>query len=394
MDRNHRFVVIGCGGIGSAAIYQLALEFGDAVLGLEQFELGHSHGASNDHSRIIRLAQHQLPYARLAEAAYESWFELERAAGLPLLVKTGGLIVEATAERDPALTGARNIPGYQAAFDTLGFEYEVLDSGQVMERWPQWDLSSTDRAIYSPDTGLVDARRATAVHQALARANGAQLLGNTAVRALRRTPLGVEVVTDSEVYLAEHVVVAADAWTNELLDGIGVRLPLTVTEEQVTYYATSHLAEFSPERFPVFMWHGAHNFYGFPIYGEVATKLGQHMGGPEVTPDTRRGLDAVREDRQERFLAEHLPDFGGPVLMSKNCMYTIPPDQDFIVDTVPSAPDISVVVGAGHAFKFAALLGKVLAQLAAQGRTDYPIDAFSLSRPAITDPSYPRSFHV
>ncbi|CAN5775724.1 N-methyl-L-tryptophan oxidase [soil metagenome] len=395
MDKSFRYVVVGCGGIGSAAAYQLAKESGGAVLGLDQYELGHTKGASSDHSRIIRMAQHQLPYARLAPHAYDAWHELEAEAGLQLLVKTGGLIIEATAERDAATTGTRNIAGYVAAFEELGFEYEVLESEAVMERWPQWRLSDTDRAIYSADTGMVDAKRATATHQALARAHGAELRGNTPVRALRRTPVGVEVVTDDDVFLAEHVVVATDAWTNELLAGVGVELPLTITEEQVTYYATQHLAAFSPERFPVFMWHGAHNFYGFPIHGEVATKLGQHMGGHEVTTATRMtGPDPVREARQREFLAEHLPEFGGPELFSKNCMYTIPPDQDFIVDTLPSAPEISVVIGAGHAFKFAALLGKVLAQLATKGRTDFPIDAFSLSRPAIADPSFPRTFHV
>ncbi|MGH8921172.1 MAG: FAD-dependent oxidoreductase, partial [Actinomycetes bacterium] len=145
----------------------------------------------------------------------------------------------------------------------------------------------------------------------------------------------------------------------------------------------------------VFMWHGAHNFYGFPVYGEVATKLGQHLGGPEVTAETRTFVaDPQRQARQRAFLAEHLPGFGGPELYTKTCLYTIPPDQNFVLDTVPGHPNVSVAVGAGHAFKFASLIGSILADLALHGKTAHPIDAFRLDRPALTDPAFGRRFHV
>jgi sarcosine oxidase len=163
----------------------------------------------------------------------------------------------------------------------------------------------------------------------------------------------------------------------------------------VTYYATPNLLEFSPARFPVFMWHGRHNFYGFPVHGEVATKLGQHMGGPEVTADTRTfDPDPVRERRQREFLTEHLPGFLGPQLYTKTCLYTIPPDQHFVLDILPEHPGVAVAVGAGHAFKFASLIGQVLADLALRGKTAHPIEQFRLDRPALTDPGFPRSFHV
>jgi sarcosine oxidase len=190
-------------------------------------------------------------------------------------------------------------------------------------------------------------------------------------------------------------VVASDAWTNQVLAGTGPRLPLTVLREQVTYYATPHLAEFAPSRFPVFMWHGRHNFYGFPVYGEVATKLGQHMGGDETTADTRSFVpDEVRRARYGEFVDAHVPRFGGPELYSKTCLYTVPPDQDFVLDRLPEHPQIVVAIGAGHAFKFAALIGSLLADLALDREPAHPIDAFRIDRPALTDPTFPRSFHV
>lgn len=392
--REYRVIVIGCGGLGSAALYWLSRRLGGSVLGLERFRLGHERGASQDHSRIIRLAQHQPEYATLAPYAYRSWEEVEKESGQRLVLRTGGLIIEAVDERDPAKVGARNVDGYVAAFEQFGFDYEMVDPDEVMCRWPQFHLKGTERAIYQEDTGIVDARRANAVHVALARARGTEVLEETPVRAVRPNGDGVEVVTDDEIYHADRVVVTSDAWTNQVLAETGTRVPLTVTQEQVTYYATPNLREFAPDRFPVFMWHGAYNFYGFPVYGEVATKLGQHMGGHEVTAETRTfEPDPVRQARYRDFLSRYLPGFLGPELYTKTCLYTIPPDQNFVIDTLPEHPQISVAIGAGHAYKFAGLIGRILSDLALDGESTYPIETFGITRPAITDESFARTFH-
>ena len=395
MDGTYKAIVVGCGGLGSAALYWLSRELGQDVLGLEQFRLGHDYGASQDHSRIIRLAQHQSEYAALAPYAYEAWSEIEDESGVRVLFETGGLIIEAKDERDPEKVGTRNIDGYVAAFREHGFDYELLDSEGLMARWPQFRLSGPERAIFQKDSGLVDARRANAAHIALARARGATVLERTPVRAVRPNGGGVEVVTDGRTYLADRVVVASDAWTNEVLRETGTRIPLTVTQEQVTYYATPNLKEFSMDRFTVFMWHGADNFYGFPVYGEVATKLGQHMGGHEVTAESRTfEPDPVRQIRYRDFLNRHIPGFLGPELYTKTCLYTIPPDQNFVIDTLEEHPQISVAVGAGHAYKFAGLIGRILTELALNGESTLPIEAFRLRRSAIADHAFERTFHT
>ena len=389
-----RYVVVGCGGLGSAATYWLSRAVGGRVLALERHALGHDHGASQDHSRIIRYAQHQDAYAALAPAAYAAWRDVERVSAQPLVTETGGLVIEDVEARSGTRTGTRNIGGYAAVADRHGVDFELLDARGVERRWPQFRLAGTEEAFYQRRSGIVDARRANATHVALARGHGAEIREHSPVRALRPTAGHVEVVLDDEVIRAEHVVVAADARTNEVLDGL-YELPLTVTQEQVTYYATPNLLDFSPARFPVFMWHGEDNFYGFPVHGEVATKLGQHMGGHEVTADSRtHEVDPLRQKRQEAFLAEHLPGFGGPELYTKTCLYTIPPDQHYVIDTVPGEPRVSVAVGAGHAFKFASLIGRICADLATTGATRHPIATFALDRPALTDPTWGRAFHV
>jgi sarcosine oxidase len=397
MDTGYEAIVVGCGGLGSAALYWLSRELGPKVLGLEQFRLGHERGASQDHSRIIRLAQHQSEYAALAPQAYDAWGVLEEESGVQVLFKTGGLVVEAPEERDPAKVGTRNIEGYVAAFEEHGFDYELLDADALVRRWPQFSLEGSERAIFQKDSGLVDARKANAAHVALARSRGATVLEETAVRAVRPNGEGVEVVTDGRTYFADRVVVASDARTNEVLRETGAWIPLTVTQEQVTYYATPNLKEFSPERFPVFMWHGKDNFYGFPVYGEVATKLGQHMGGLKkpVTADTRTfEPDPVRIRRYRNFLSSHIPGFLGPELYTKTCLYTVPPDQNFVIDTLPDHPQISVAIGAGHAYKFAGLIGRILAELALDGASSFPIGAFRLDRPAIFDEAFEKTFHA
>jgi sarcosine oxidase len=266
-----------------------------------------------------------------------------------------------------------------------------------MRRWPQFRLDGSERAIFQEDSGLVDARKANAVHIALARAGGAMVLEDTPVRAVRPNGEGVEVITDGRTYLVDRVVVASDAWTNEVLRETGTRIPLTVTQEQVTYYATPNLREFSLERFPVFIWHGADNFYGFPVYGEVATKLGQHMGGlaKPVTAETRTfEPDPVRLERYRDFLSRHIPGFIGPELYTKTCLYTIPPDQNFVIDTLPEHPQISVAIGAGHAYKFAGLIGRILSELTLDGESTFPIEAFRLGRAAISDTAFEKTLHV
>jgi sarcosine oxidase len=393
--KHYDAIVIGCGGLGSAALYWLSRELGSSVLGIERFGLGHERGASHDHSRIIRLAQHQSEYAALARDAYEAFYEIERESGQQVLLKTGGLIIEDPEGRNPEKVGNRNVDGYVAAFEEHGFGYELLEPEELMARWPQFRLKGSERAIYQEETGLVDARKANAVHVALARARGARVLENAPVRAVRLNGEGVEVVTDGQTYHADRVVVASDMWINEVLRETGFRLPLTITQEQVTYYGTPNLREFSPDRFPVFMWHGKDNFYGFPVYGEVATKLGQHMGGHEVTAETRTfDPDPIRQERYRDFLGRHIPGFLGPELRTKTCPYTIPPDQNFVIDTLPDHPQISVAVGAGQAFKFASLIGRILAGLAMDGSSAYPIEPFKITRPAITDSTFEKTFHA
>ena len=385
MRTNYEYIVVGCGGIGSATSYWLSREAGKEVLALEQFPLGHDKGGSEDHSRIIRLSYHAPEYTTLTPHTYEAWDEVEQESGERLVFKSGGLDLE------PVQDEPRYVNQYAGAMRAAGIEHEELSAREVMERFPQFRLEDNVRGVYQADAGLVDAGRANATHVSLARKRGATILENTPVRDVRVVGDGVEVVTDGRTFSGRRLVVAAGAWTNRVLRHVGVELPITCTQEQVTYFRAPSLEEFSLERFPVWIWHGGleETFYGLPVYGAPGTKAGQDVGGDVVSVDTRTFEPNPRVLNNLRgFLERHIPGSLGPELYTKTCLYDMPPDREFVLGTLPEHPQVSVFNGAGHGFKFASLAGKILSELALHAKTGYPIEPFRLDRPALTDPTY------
>jgi sarcosine oxidase len=384
-------IVVGLGGIGSGAAYWLSRRFGDRVLGLEQFELGHSNGASQDHSRIIRLSYHRPDYVRLARRAYETWAEVEAASGTTIVTKTGGLDV---APREASIP----LSDYTTAMTAEGVPFEHLDAAEIMRRWPQWRLGDEHHGLYQAESGLADPNRANAAHQRLAREHGATLVDRAPVVGLREAGGEIEVETaDGAVHRAGHVVLAADAWTNALLQSFGRRLPLTITKEQVTYFACPDPGAFAPDRFPIWIWMDEPCFYGFPTYGEPGPKAAEDVGGTETTPETRTfDRDEAAFGRLESFLARHLPGHLGPPIYTKTCLYTLTPDRDFVLDRLPDQPNVIVALGAAHGFKFASLFGRIVAELVADGRTPSAadIERFRIDRPILLEANPATSFMV
>jgi sarcosine oxidase len=375
-------IVVGLGGIGSAAAYRLAAAGGGRrILGLEQFELGHDRGASQDVSRITRLSYHRRDYVELAIEAQAAWREVEAASGEQVLTMTGGLDLE------PPGAGPW-LDDYATAMAEVAVPFEWLDDVAVARRWPQWRLETGTRAIFQADAGIADPERGNAAHQRLARDAGAELRERSRVAAIRDHGGELEVITDAGRFTAGSVVIAADAWTNELLGPLGAAVPLRVTREQVTWYEAADPEAFAPERFPIWIWFDEPSFYGFPTYRGPGPKVGEDIGGRATTATTRTfdpDFDCL--DRAAAFLERHLPGVGGP-LRTKTCLYTLTPDRDFVIDRLPGHPGIVVALGAAHAYKHAALFGTLLAELViaperfAARRT---LAGFAFDRPALRE---------
>ena len=382
-------IVVGLGGIGLGAAYWLSRRFGDRVLGLERFAFGHINGASQDHSRIIRLSYHRPHYVRLAAQAYEAWTTVEEEWGRPLILRTGGL------DLWPGTATEISMADYTGSMDACMVPYERLGADEVMRRWTQWRLEPDTVALYQDSGGIAPPILANAAHRALARQRGATLLDEMPVTALRTTGAGVEVDAGSRTFRARKVFLCADAWTNELIGLLGTTLPLTITKEQVTYWASPHLPDYAPERFPVWIWMDVPSFYGFPAFGEPGPKGAQDVGGRPTTPATRDfATDPDAFARLETFMASHLPGALGPVLYTKTCLYTMPPDRDFVLDALPGQPDIHIALGAAHGFKFASLFGRIFSELAADGATGSDLEPFRIDRPILLEPDPPTSFMV
>jgi sarcosine oxidase len=388
MRTDFEYIVLGLGGLGSAAAYWLSRTAGRDVLGLEQFELGHVRGESQDHSRIIRLSYHTPGYVRLAKRAYESWAVVEADAREALVLKTGGLDLAPAESRIP-------LDPYAVSMQEERVEFERLDAREIMRRWPAFTLTDDCRGLFQPEGGIAMAARANAAHQRLAREHDATLLDRSPVTAVRSVAGEVEVVARGKAFRARKLVVAAGPWSNAILESLRITLPLEVTQEQVTYYASPHLREFEPGRFPVWIWMDDPCFYGFPVFGEPATKIAQDAGGRPVTADTRSfDPDPENTARVEAWARRYLPRALGPVHLRKTCLYTLTPDRDFVIDTVPGHADICLAIGAGHAFKFASVIGRILGELASSGETPSDISAFSLERPILKQQNPRKSYLV
>jgi sarcosine oxidase len=357
------------------------------VVGFDTFGFGHDRGASHDTSRIIRHSYHTPAYVALTFGAYEDWGRLEEETGEQFVTVTGGL--------DLYPPGAAiSADDYTSSMDAHDIAYDVLAVDAVEQRWPAFSLPDGTVAIHQARTGIVPAAKGTAAMAQRAQDLGAVLHYDTRVESIRPGADGADVVTADGVISAGRVVVTADAWTASLLAPLGVDVPLTVTEEQVTYFEPGRPADFSADVFPVWIWMDEPSYYGFPSYGEPTVKAAQDCGGPTVTGDDRSfDVDVGMRERLSEFMRRTIPGSGPPV-RSKRCLYTLTPDRDFIIDRLPGHPSVTVGLAAGHGFKFAAVSGRLLTDMAIEGGSRYDVSAFRFDRPALTDPAYVANWMV
>ena len=341
---------------------------------------------------IIRLSYHTPGYVELAKLAYAAWHTVEEddvdGKGTPLIVRTGGL--------DLAPAGAAiDLNDYVTSLGVAGVDHELLDAAEIMQRWPQFTLTDDVRGLYQAQSGIAPAAKCNAAHQRLARAHGATLLARTPILDIQRNGGEIEVITAEHVFRCGYLVIAGGAWSNSHLRRFGRQLPLTVTQEQVTYFNTPHLADFAPDRFPVWIWMDEPSYYGFPVYGAPVTKVAQDVGGREVTATTRTfEPDAAAADRVAAFTRRILPQAVGPVLEQKTCLYTLTPDRDFVIDTLPEQPNVAVAVGAGHAFKFASVIGQLLAGLVGAPAPAVDLTPFAVDRAILLEENPVKTFMV
>lgn len=367
--------VVGLGVLGSAAAYHAALK-GAKVIAFEQFELGHVRGASHDTSRIVRKSNSEPEYVALAKSAYKDWTELEQATGQKLLTITGGVFF---LPKDGPIPSSN----YTRSLSINDVPHELLDAKEANKRWPQFNVPDSVDTVYTADTGIAHAAKTVLAMQHLARSHGAVVKDHTRVDRItpKASGAGVEVETSKGTFHASKVILATDAWTNKLLAPLGEHIPLSVMQEQITYFKPSDVAAFEADRFPVWIWGGDPTFYGFPCYGEPTIKAGRDVANNFMTPEQRTFVHSPElTEELSTFLQKLMPDKDRQPLRTVTCQYTITPDRRFIISPLEKHRDVIVGLGAAHAFKFAPAFGRVLAELAIDGRTNEDISTFGIPK--------------
>ncbi|MBM4418126.1 MAG: N-methyl-L-tryptophan oxidase [Chloroflexi bacterium] len=374
MTATYDCVVIGVGGMGSAALDHLARR-GQRVLGLERFDIPHDRGSSHGVTRIIRLAYYEHPsYVPLLRRAYELWRDLQSAAGEQLLHITGAI--------DAGPPGSEVFRRSKLSCDLHGLPHEVLDGRELNRRYPAYRLPDDHEVLLQPDGGFLLPERCIVAHANRAMAHGAILRAREQVLGFSRSGGAYRVTTDRGAYEAGRVIVAAGAWVGRLLPRLA---PIARPERQVlAWLRPDQPADFHPHRFPVFNLAVTEGrFYGFPEYGIPGFKFGlYHHLGEEVDPDSMDREPNARDEAVLRAFAEkYFPGGAGATLTMKACLFTNTPDEHFLIDRVPRDPGIIVASPcSGHGFKFCSVVGEILADLAIDGQTRYDIDLFRWDR--------------
>jgi sarcosine oxidase len=354
-------IVVGLGGMGSAAAAHAAAR-GKRVLGLEQFQAAHDQGSSHGRSRVIRLAYFEHPaYVPLLRRAYELWRRLESLTGRHLLQITGGLMI--------GPPDCEVVTGSLRSAREHGLDHELLDAPAIRQRFPPFTPDAGTIALFEREAGVVFPEDAIRAHLDLAVDNGAHVHFDERVDDWQVGASGViEVRTSRARYETERLVLAPGPWAAGLFKMPS--LPLEVEPQQLHWFEPAGgAAPFAPDRFPIYIWDlgDGVQFYGFPADDEGRVKVAFFRS--KVT-----GEEAMRQ-----ALAPHLPALAdGRLVDTVSCRYTLTPDHHFVLGLHPEHAGVVIASPcSGHGYKFASVIGEVLADLAVDGVTRHPIDLFS-----------------
>jgi sarcosine oxidase len=355
MSERYDVVVVGVGGMGSAALYHLARR-GSRVLGLERFDIPHEHGSSHGITRIIRLAYFEhSSYVPLLRRAYELWRELEAEAGEELLRITG--IVEG---------GERIFEGALRSCHDHDLPHEVLDGNEVAQRFPGYRLPPEMQLLFQPDGGFVVPERCVVAHVQGALERGAVVRARERVLEWEAGENGVRVRTDRGVVEADRLVLTAGAWSQDV-----ARLPegmVRGVRQALAWFQPTQPELFAPDRLPVFnLALDDEHFYGFPAYGIPGFKLGRYDHfGAGGDPDTIPREPTQEDEAPLRAFAErYFPEGAGPTIALKTCLFEPSPDEHFLIDRHPET-ELAV--------------GEILADLALDGTTVHDVEFLRLTR--------------
>ncbi len=374
MHYNH--IVIGAGSMGMAAGYFLAKEGGKTLL-LDAFNPPHDKASHHGETRLIRYAYGEgLKYVPLALRAGALWQELAEKTDKKLFHQTGVINM-----------GEKGTPFVQnviASAQEFNLPLEVYTADEVNEKWPGLQIPESFIGCFEPTSGVLQIENCIATYRELALKEGAEIRTNSRVVNIDAQPDRVTIeTTDGTTFTADSVIISVGAWAGELLKQLDLNLPLNPIRKTFAWYDADEDL-YNENNFPGFTFQSSEaGYYGFPSINGAGMKLGRHDGGETVDPDKeKQAFNDIPEDAEElnHFLSTYIPSVG-PLKLGKTCMYTMTPDEDFIIDLHPNYKNIAIAAGfSGHGFKFASAVGEVLSELITKGSTELDITSFSIKR--------------
>lgn len=373
MSNRFDAIVVGLGGMGSAALYHLARR-GARVIGIDQFSPPHTLGSSHGETRVIREAYFEHPsYVPLVQRAYELWADLERAAEKPLYVKTGGIMI--------GYPGSTIVEGSRRSAMEHRLPYEALAAAEIRARFSGFRPHEDMVGIFEPRAGILFPEACVEAHLRLAERAGAVLKTNEPVTDWRAADTRIEVRTAQGTYQARQLVLCGGAWMPELLRN--ARVPLQIERQVLLWFEARRPELFTPDRFPIHLWEYEPDrfFYGFPDLG-TGVKLAFHHQG-EIGSRGSLFSEVLASDIESlrQAVAPYLPEALGRYLRGTVCRYTNTPDGHFLIDRHPEHDNVIVASPcSGHGFKFASAVGEALAELAIVGRPRLNLDFLSARR--------------
>jgi len=373
--------------MGSATVYQLARR-GKRVLGIDRFSPPHVHGSTHGDTRITRLGIGEGPqYTPLAMRSHQIWRELEHATGRTLLTTNGGLVLSSRA-RTSQCHSDNFFANTVAAAERYGIPHELLDAGQIRQRFPLFNVADDERGYFEPGAGFVRPEACVRVQLDLARHHGAVLHVGEKATAFAAADGGVTVTTDGGAYAAETLIVTAGPWLPELV-GASFAQHLTVYRQVLCWFdIDGDVVPYLPENFPVFIWElqgRPQGIYGFPAIDGArgGLKVATERYDQATTPDEADGhvSDAEARAIYDDYVAPYIAGLNGKCVKAATCLYTVTRDSGFIIDTLPGAERVIVASPcSGHGFKHSAAIGEALAQRVTEGGSKLNLGAFALDR--------------
>lgn len=378
-QKSYDAAILGLGSMGTFACLEIARRKA-SVIGFDRLAPPHDRGSHSGDTRVYREAYGEHPgYVPIARRAGELWERLGEEAGTVFLRRCGMLNI---GSGDDSL-----IAGIRKSVALHRLEVEELRVSEIAARFPAFTPPPGSIGIFEPSAGWVDVNASMKFGLRRAKELGAEIRLHASVEGWEPEGRRIRILTSEGPVVAERLVITAGAWACRVLSDL--RLPLRVLRKVLVWVDPCTPGLFRPDFFPIFAF-SERFFYGFPNIDGKGVKFAIH-GDPDAPMTDGDILQPAPQPSEIepalRMAAELLPGLAGPlpgafsrVVDAKTCLYTMTPDENFIVDRHPSLENVWIAAGfSGHGFKFAPAIGETLAELALSGKAALPVGFLSLS---------------